>query len=51
MNVQTLLLIILLLLLLGLLPVWPYSSSVGYLPSGSVGLVLIVLIIVLLFRR
>jgi hypothetical protein len=35
-------------LLLGALPSWPYSSGWGYYPSGGLGLVLIVLIVLLL---
>jgi hypothetical protein len=44
-----LLLIILLLLLLGGLPTWDYSRQWGYGPSGLVGLLLIILIVMLLF--
>jgi Protein of unknown function (DUF3309) len=39
------LLVILILILLGALPLWPYSSGWGYYPSGGVGLLLIILII------
>jgi len=42
---RTVLLVILILLLIGALPTWPYSSGWGYYPSGGLGLVLIVLII------
>jgi len=51
MSTQTLLLIILILLLLGALPLWPYSSGWGYYPSGGLGLLLVILIVVLLVRR
>jgi hypothetical protein len=44
----TILLIILVLLLLGALPTWPYSRGWGYYPSGGLGLVLVVLLIMLL---
>jgi hypothetical protein len=37
--------IIIILLLLGALPTWPYSSGWGYYPSGGLGLLLIVLIV------
>lgn len=47
----TLLLIILILALIGSLPTWPYSSGWGYYPSGGVGLVLLIVIILLLFGR
>lgn len=45
----TILLIVLILLLIGAIPTWPYSRNWGYAPSGGIGLVfLIVLILVLL---
>ena len=47
----TILLIILILLLLGALPTWPYSRSWGYYPSGGLGLVLVVVIVLLLAGR
>jgi hypothetical protein len=46
-----LLLIVLVVLLLGALPAWPYSRSWGYYPSGGLGLVLVVLIVLLLAGR
>jgi hypothetical protein len=45
------LLIILLLLLVGALPTWPYSAEWGYYPSGGLGLVLVVLLVLVLMRR
>ena len=42
---NTILLIILILLLIGLLPAWPYSSGWGYYPSGGIGLILLIVII------
>jgi hypothetical protein len=45
---NTILLIILILLLIGALPTWPYSNKWGYAPSGGLGLVLVILIIMLL---
>ncbi len=48
---STLLLIILVLALLGALPSWPYSRSWGYGPSGIVGAVLVLLLIVVLLDR
>ena len=42
------LLIVLILALLGALPTWPYSSGWGYYPSGGIGLVVIILIVLLL---
>jgi hypothetical protein len=44
------LIIIIILLLLGALPTWPYSTNWGYYPSGGLGLVLLILIILLLVR-
>jgi uncharacterized protein DUF3309 len=51
MSTQTLLLIILILLLLGALPMWPYSSGWGYYPSGGLGLLVVILIVLLVVRR
>lgn len=45
------LIVILLLLLLGALPTWPYSAGWGYYPSGGLGLLLLVVLIVVLVRR
>ena len=49
--VGTVLLIILILLLLGALPTWPYSGGWGYYPSGGLGLVLIVLLVLVFTGR
>lgn len=43
-----LLLIVLVILLLGALPSWPYSRSWGYYPSGGLGIVLVILLILVL---
>jgi hypothetical protein len=48
---RTILLVILILLLIGLLPTWPYSSGLGYYPSGGLGLILLVVIILLVLGR
>ena len=45
------LLIIVIILLVGALPTWPYSSGWGYYPSGGLGLVIIILLILALMRR
>ncbi len=50
MSLATILLIIVVLMLLGAIPSWPYSRSWGYGPSGILGVVLVVLVIVLLTR-
>ena len=47
----TILLIIVLLLLLGALPVYPHSRNWGYYPSGGLGLILIILLILGLMGR
>jgi hypothetical protein len=44
------LIIIIIVLLLGALPTWPYSTGWGYYPSGGLGLILLILIILLLVR-
>ncbi len=51
MPIRTLLLIILILLLLGAIPVWPYSAGWGYYPSGGIGLVVVILLILVLLGR
>ncbi len=45
-----LMLILLIIVLLAVLPAWPYSRGWGYYPSGGIGLVLIILIVLLLAR-
>jgi len=47
--IETLLLLVLIILLLGSLPTWPYSRNWGYYPSGGLGTVLLVIIILILF--
>ncbi len=51
MSMGTLLLIVLVLILVGLIPTWPHSRSWGYGPSGIVGIVLVVLLILFLMGR
>jgi hypothetical protein len=48
---STILIIILILLLIGALPTWPYSSGWGYYPSGGLGLVVLIVVILLLTGR
>jgi Protein of unknown function (DUF3309) len=45
------LIVILVLMLLGALPTWPHSRSWGYYPSGGLGLVLLILLILVLSGR
>ncbi len=51
MSLGTILLIVLVLLLIGVIPSWPHSRSWGYGPSGGVGLIVIILLILLLTGR
>jgi hypothetical protein len=46
----TILVVILILLLLGALPTWPYSREWGYYPSGGLGLIVLILVVLLLAR-
>ncbi len=48
---STILLILLVLLLVGAVPSWPYSRGWGYYPSGGLGLVVVVLLVLLLAGR
>jgi hypothetical protein len=47
----TILLVVVLLMLLGAIPTWPHSRGWGYYPSGGLGLVLLILLILLLAGR
>jgi hypothetical protein len=47
----TILLIVLILLLLGAVPTWPYSRNWGYGPSGLLGLVVVILLVLVLMGR
>lgn len=51
MSLGTILLIILVLLLIGAIPTWPHSRGWGYGPSGGLGLVLVILIILWLMGK
>jgi hypothetical protein len=51
MSLITLILIVLILMLIGVLPSWPHSRSWGYRPTGGVGFVIIILVILLLMGR
>jgi hypothetical protein len=46
----TILLILLILLVIGALPTWPYSSGWGYYPTGGLGVVLVIILILVLLR-
>jgi Protein of unknown function (DUF3309) len=47
----TILLVVLVLMLLGAVPAWPHSRSWGYYPSGGLGLVVLILVVLLLAGR
>jgi hypothetical protein len=47
----TILLVILVLMLLGAIPAWPHSRSWGYGPSGGLGLIVIILLVLVLTGR
>ena len=49
--ISTILIVILILLLLGALPTWPHSRNWGYFPSGGLGLVVLILLILWLMER
>ena len=51
MSLSTILLIILILFLIGALPNWSHSANWGYFPSGGIGIVVIILIVLLLTGR
>lgn len=51
MSLVTILLIVLLLMLIGAVPTWPYSRSWGYWPSGALGVVLLIVIVLMLMGR
>ena len=47
----TILIVVLILMLIGAVPAWPHSRNWGYYPSGGLGLVVIILVILLLMGR
>jgi hypothetical protein len=51
MSLGTILLIVLILILVGVIPVWPHSRSWGYMPSGALGLVVLIIVVLLLLGR
>jgi len=50
-SARLIVLVIVIILLVGLLPTWPYSSGWGYYPSGGLGLILLILIILLVMGK
>ena len=51
MTTGTIVLLVLLVLLVGSLPTWPYSRGWGYYPTGGLGLVLVILLVLLLLGK
>ena len=48
---RLILIILLVLLLVGSLPLWPYSTGWGYYPTGGLGLLLVILVVLVLLGR
>jgi hypothetical protein len=51
MTISTLFVVLLIILLIGAAPTWPYSRSWGYYPSGFLGLLLLIVLILVLMGR
>jgi len=51
MSIGTIILIVLVLMLIGAFPAWPHSKNWGYAPSGGLGLVVVILLILVLSGR
>jgi len=51
MSLGTILLIVLILILIGVIPAWPHARSWGYAPSGIVGVILVIVIVMFLLGR
>ena len=51
MNLGTILLVILVLALAGVIPTWPHSREWGYAPSGGIGLILLIVLILFLLGK
>ena len=49
--IELLILIVLVLMLIGTIPTWPHSRDWGYYPSGGLGVILIIALLVILLRR
>ena len=48
---STILIVVLVLILIGALPTWPYGSGWGFYPSGGLGLILLIVLILVLTGR
>lgn len=51
MSLGTILLVVVILILIGVLPTWPHARSWGYAPSGILGIILIILLVLFLTGR
>ena len=51
MSLGTIVLILIVLMLIGVIPTWPHSKSWGYGPSGGLGLVLVILLVLMFMGR
>ncbi len=51
MNIGTILIVVLILFFIGALPSWPHSTNWGYYPSGGLGLIILIVVILLLTGR
>jgi hypothetical protein len=51
MSLGTILLIVLVLVLIGALPTWPHSANWGYYPSGGLGVLLVIVVVLLVLGR
>jgi len=51
MSLGTILLIVLLLMLIGVIPTWPHSRNWGYMPSGGLGMVVVIIIVLILLGK
>ncbi|MCX6118960.1 MAG: DUF3309 domain-containing protein [Proteobacteria bacterium] len=51
MSMSTVVLIILFIMLIGVFPTWPHSRNWGYYPSGGLGTVLIIILVLMLLGR
>ena len=51
MTIGTILLIVLIIILVGAFPTWPHSKNWGYYPSGGLGLIVLILLVLVLMGR
>ncbi len=51
MSLGALLLLLMILVLAGIVPVWPYSRTWGYIPASTTGLIILILIVLLIMGR